>query len=132
MTTGDRLKQFGKRQGAQLPPAPGPKRSNHVALLVMGTLAVGGTAYALIPAETCPPPSPGMAAPAPGATTCTPRGWSSGRSGYSHYSRWGFFDSGSSSHDSSSRGSSSGTSQESHVSRGGFGSFGRAFASGGE
>ena len=40
-----------------LPPAPGPKRSGHVALLVMGTLAVGGTAYALMPGETCQPPS---------------------------------------------------------------------------
>ena len=67
MTTGKRLTEFGKREPAPLPPAPGPKRSNHVALLVMGTLAVGGGAYAFMPRETCqpaPPPSPGMAAPA--------------------------------------------------------------------
>ena len=33
--------EFGKRRPA-LPDTPSPKRSNHVALLVMGTLAVGG------------------------------------------------------------------------------------------
>ena len=82
MTTGKRLTEFGKREPTPLPPAPGPKRSSHVALLVMGTLAVGGGAYALMPRESCqpaPPPSPGMAAPAvPTGTGCTTR-TSSGR-----------------------------------------------------
>ena len=32
-------------------PAPPAKRSGHVALLLMGTLAVGGGAYALMPGE---------------------------------------------------------------------------------
>jgi len=57
--------EFGKRRPT-LPAQPAPKRSGHVALLVMGTLVVGG-AYALIPGESCAPPAPaapGMAAPA--------------------------------------------------------------------
>ncbi|MGY4368014.1 hypothetical protein ACVW1A_004079 [Bradyrhizobium sp. LB1.3] len=39
-------KEFGKRRPAAGPPAPQPpvKRSGHVALLVMGTIAVGATA----------------------------------------------------------------------------------------
>ena len=60
-------KEFGKRRPqppAPPPPPPPPKRSSHVALLLMGTFAVGGGAYALMPRETCTPPSPGMAAPA--------------------------------------------------------------------
>jgi len=112
---------FGKRQ--PLPPAPGPKRSNHVALLVMGTLAVGGGAYALIPGESCSPTPPGMAAPAT-PTGCAPRG-GSGRSGggYSGSSRFSFFgNSGSSSLSSETSGG---------VTRGGFGSFARAFGFGG-
>ena len=35
------------------------KRSGHVALLLMGTLAVGGGAYALMPRGNCQPASPG-------------------------------------------------------------------------
>ena len=60
--------EFGKRRPAPLPepPVASPKRSSHVALLVMGTLAVGGGAYALMPHQTCqsPPVPPGVAAPA--------------------------------------------------------------------
>jgi hypothetical protein len=132
---------FGKRSPARLPDAPPTKRSNHVALLLMGTLAVGGGAYALMPSETCQPAAPGVVAPgvvapgvvAPGmaqppATTCTTRTSSSsggGGSGYSR-SRWSFFGG------SSSSGSSSGTSESSsHVTRGGFGSFGHMFSGGG-
>ncbi len=105
---------------------PQPKRSRHVALLVMGTLAVGGGAYALMPSETCQPASqgvvtPGVAQPAT-PTACTTRSPSGGGgSGYSR-SRWSFFG-------GSSSGSSSTSTAESsvHVTRGGFGSFGRAF-----
>ena len=44
--------EFGKRRPLPPPPATPPvKRSGHVALLVMGTLAVGGTAYALMPRQ---------------------------------------------------------------------------------
>ncbi len=126
--------QFGKRRPA-VPPRPGPppKRSNHVALLVMGTLAVGGGAYALMPREDCRPASPGMAAPAvpqPGAD-CAPRSSSSGSGGHGgsggSSSRSSFF-----SGDSSSGGaSSSSTSSSGSVSRGGFGSFAHAFGFGG-
>jgi len=118
MTTGNRLPaEFGKRAPAPLPPAPGPKRSNHVALLVMGTLAVGGGAYALT-GDSCQPTSPGMAAPAT-PTSCTSRGGSGG--GYSRSSRFSFF------------GNSGSPSSETSggVTRGGFGSFARAFGFGG-
>ncbi|MBR0938668.1 hypothetical protein [Bradyrhizobium jicamae] len=128
--------EFGKRRPAP-PRQPGPpvKRSNHVALLVMGTLAVGGGSYALMPRSNCQPqqPPPGMAAPAvpqPGAD-CT-RSSSSGSGGHggggSWSSRSSFLSSESSSGGSSS---SSSTSSSSSVSRGGFGSFAHAFGFGG-
>jgi len=123
-------KEFGKRRPqppAPPPPPPPPKRSSHVALLLMGTFAVGGGAYALMPRETCTPPSPGMAAPAvpqANGTACTSRGWSSGGSG--HSSRYGFFSGGDSSGRSASSSSSS-ESSSSSVTRGGFGSLARAF-----
>jgi hypothetical protein len=142
-------KEFGKRRPEPLPltpknPVKEPvKRSGHVALLVMGTIAVGSTAYALMPRQTCQPnaqAAPGAAAPPgqlpgqlpgqppsqPQDTACSSRGSSgSGGSGY-HSSRWGFF----SSSDASSHSSSSGTSSDSGsggVTRGGFGSFAHAF-----
>jgi len=148
MTTGKRLAEFGKRGATPLPPAPGPKRSGHVALLVMGTLTVGGGAYALMPSQNCQPPSPaktapatqpGMAAPAgqpataapttpPANTACTSRRSSGGSGGsYGRSWRFGLFDS-SSSRDSSAHGSSAGASEASSgVTRGGFGSFAHAF-----
>src|SRR5262249_21328066 len=121
MTTGKRLTEFGKRTPTQLPPPPGPKRSNHVALLVMGTLAVGGGAYALMPGQNCqpaPPPAPGMAAPAVPQTGagCTTR-TSSGGGGSG--ARYGFSSSG----DSSGRGSGPSAPSSGGVTRGGFGSF---------
>ena len=123
---------FGKRQ--PLPPAPGPKRSNHVALLVMGTLAVGGGAYALMPRERCQPSSPGLAGPAlpESPPECGPsgsRGGSGsggGRGGSSYFGSSG---------DSSGHAASAGASEASSggVTRGGFGSFGHGFGgSGGE
>ena len=120
--------EFGKRRPAvQVSRQPQAKRSNHVALLVMGTLAVGGGAYALMPSESCVPPAPaapGMAAPAVAPTTaCTSRSSSSsgGSSGYSRSSRWSFYGGDSSGHASASSESSGG------VTRGGFGSFAHAF-----
>ncbi|MBR0697678.1 hypothetical protein [Bradyrhizobium lablabi] len=117
--------EFGKRRRAEPPrPAIAAKRSNHVALLVMGTLAVGGSAYALMPREDCRPASPGMAAPAvpQAGTECAPRSSSSGsggRGGGGSSSRSSFF--------SGESGASSSTSPSSSVSRGGFGSFAHAF-----
>ena len=51
---------FGKRKPVTptvvSPTATPPvKRSHHVALLLMGTMAVGGTAYAVMPRENCQP-----------------------------------------------------------------------------
>ena len=128
-------KEFGKRGPIAPQPAVPPKRSHHVALLLMGTFAVGGGAYALMPRENCQPPSPGMAAPAPpqAATDCAQRSSTSsgghGGSG-SSWSRTSFFSSDSSSSSSSSRASSSASSDSgsSGVTRGGFGSFAHAFS----
>jgi len=128
----EQLKEFGKRR-PHAPAEPPPKRSSHVALLLMGTFAVGGASYALMPRESCTPSppgaaaSPGLAAPAtppPNGTNCTSRGWSSGSHSSSHY---GFFSSGGDSSGRSSSGGSSSDAESGSVSRGGFGSFARAF-----
>jgi hypothetical protein len=119
--------EFGKRRPAPQPPSPPTKRSSHVALLVMGTLAVGGSAYALMGPENCQPASlPGMANPTQPQTraACTSRG-SSFTGSHGNYSRTmhlSFFGG-----DSSSHSSSSGTAESGSVSRGGFGSFAHAF-----
>jgi hypothetical protein len=125
MTEGRPTREFGKRKPVAAPMATPVKRSGHVGLLMMGTLAVGGGAYALMPRENCQPPPPGMAAPAvpQGSTGCAPRGSSGG--GYGSSSRYSFFGG-----DSSSNRSSSATSSDTSsggVTRGGFGSFARAF-----
>jgi hypothetical protein len=129
--------EFGKRRRPLDAPPSGPvKRSSHVALLLMGTFAVGGSAYALMPREACQPPAPGLAAPAvpttpatsPAVANCASRGssWYGGHGGGGSWSsRSSFFSS-----DSASGRSSSGTSDagSGSVSRGGFGSFARAFS----
>lgn len=119
--------EFGKRQPAPQPSpsSPPPKRSRHVALLMMGTLAVGGGAYALMGPENCELASPGVAAAGQlqTQTNCASRGSSttSGH-GYSRYSHFSFFGG-----DSSSHSSSSGAAESGGVSRGGFGAFAHAF-----
>lgn len=122
-------KEFGKRKPVSVPASPRPaqppaKRSGQVALLLMGTVAVGGTAYALMPSRHCEPP-PNAASPASQQpnTECTSRSSSSGSHGSSS-SRSSYY----SSDSSSSSHSSSGTSDSgSHsAARGGFGSFGHA------
>jgi len=113
-------RQFGKRPQAVISPGAEPvKRSHHVALLVMGTLAVGGGAYALMPRENCTPSNPAMATPSSAA--CSPRG-SSSSGGYGGSSRSSFFGG------NSGFSGSSAASGSAETSRGGFGSFGRAFA----
>jgi hypothetical protein len=120
--------QFGKRRLPPLEPSPPVKRSGHVALLVMGTLAVGGGAYALMPHNKCEPNRPGVAASAtPGqtATACN-SGSSSGGHSSGWSSRSSFYGG-----DSSSSHSSSATSSESGsgpVTRGGFGGFAHAIS----
>ena len=116
--------EFGKRRPLPPPPATPPvKRSGHVALLVMGTLAVGGTAYALMPRQqNCPQQDPAVAGQ-PQSTECTTRrsgGGSSGGRGFA-------------SSDNESRSSSSthvADASSAHVSRGGFGGFAHAFGFG--
>jgi hypothetical protein len=121
--------EFGKRRPAVIPPAEPVKRSGHVALLLMGTFAIGGGAYALMPRENCEPSQPGIASNLQSNAECRPRGTSpsfghTGSGGWS--SRSSFF-----SGDSASNRSASGTSSDSgsgNVTRGGFGSFAHAFA----
>jgi hypothetical protein len=118
-------KEFGRRKPVATPAAAPAKRSGHVGLLVMGTLAVGGGAYALMPSQNCQPVPPRMAAPTvpQNSTGCVPRGSSGG--GYGASSRFSFFGG----DNSSSRSSSASTADASSggVTRGGFGSFARAF-----
>jgi hypothetical protein len=114
----EQRKEFGKRRPLPPPTTPQVKRSGHVALLVMGSLAVGGTALALIPRQSCVPPSPGMA----GSALPSPEGACTQRSSM------GNGGGGSSRFFSSESGRTSVASAESgSVSRGGFGSFAHAF-----
>jgi hypothetical protein len=120
--------EFGKRRPVAPRSAVPVKRSRHVALLLMGTVAIGGGAYALTSGRNCQPRSPGMAAPSSPrtGTECAPRGSSSGGGHGGAWSRSYFYGG-----DTSSRPSSSGPSSEAasgSVTRGGFGSFARAFA----
>jgi hypothetical protein len=129
-------KDFGKRRpvSVTVAPRPGPpaKRSGHVALLLMGTFAVGSAAYALMPSRSCerPPNAPQPSLLQSNSAECPPRSSSSGSShggsGGSSSSRSGYYSS-----DSSSSHSSSGTSDSgSHaVARGGFGAFAHSFGS---
>jgi hypothetical protein len=121
--------EFGTRKPSvpdvTQPSGPPAKRSGHVALFLMGTLAVGGAAYTLMPRNRCEQP-PNTAQPSllQSNADCPPRGSSSsshGGSGGGSSSR--FYGS-----DSSTSHSSSGTSDSgSHAAqRGGFGSFGHA------
>jgi hypothetical protein len=136
-------KDFGKRKPVSVPvatPAPPAKRSGRVALLLMGTFAVGSAAYALMPNRSCerPPnaPQPSLLQGNANGTECPPRSSSSssshGGSGGSSSSRSSYYSSDSSSSHSSTATSDSGSHA---VARGGFGalahSFGSHFSSGG-
>jgi hypothetical protein len=119
-------REFGRRRPVKIPTTVPVKRSSHAALLLMGSFAIGGGAYALMPGENCEQSRPGMAAPSgPQAKPeCPPRGSSSsgghGSSGGS--SRSSFFGG-----DTSSGLSTA--SDSGGVTRGGFGGFAHAFAS---
>ena len=123
--------EFGARKPVAIRPAQ-PVKRGQVALLLMGTLAVGGGAYAMMPSENCEPNRPGIASPSglPASGECRPRGSSSsGGHGYTggSSSRSSVYSAG-----SSSNHASSGTSSDSstgHVTRGGFGGFAHAFSS---
>jgi hypothetical protein len=122
--------EFGKRKPVSVPasprPAPPPaKRSGHVALLLMGTFAVGSAAYALMPNRSCEPSTNAASSSLQqNNTNCSSRSSSSsGGSSGGGSSRSSYYSS-----DSSSSHSSSGTSDSgSHsAQRGGFGAFGHA------
>jgi hypothetical protein len=121
--------EFGKRRPAapDLSPSPPVKRSHHVALLMMGTMAVGGGAFALMPRQNCQPNSPGMAAPASpdAAAACNSRtSWGGGGHGSGgSWSRSSYY-----SGSSTSSGSTSTPSGATETSRGGFGGFARSIA----
>jgi len=112
-------KEFGKRRPLPEAPEAPVKRSGHVALLVMGTIAAGAAAYALMPESRCDSLPPETATPGQPNTACTDN-----RSSGNWYSRSHYFSGGSSGH-SSTAGSSD--SQSGGVTRGGFGSFAHAF-----
>ncbi|MDI4233506.1 hypothetical protein OZ411_11840 [Bradyrhizobium sp. Arg237L] len=118
-------KEFGTRKPAPVPPRPPTKRSAEIVLILMGTLAVGVTAYSLMPSEDCvrSPNDPAPSLLQSNNAECRQRGSSSSSS---HGSSGGSRYSGS---DSSSSHSASGASDSgsNHVSRGGFGSFAHAF-----
>jgi hypothetical protein len=119
-------RDFGKRRPAVAEAAPPVKRSRHVALLLMGTVAIGGGAYAVTSGRNCQPKSPGMAAPSSPqtGTECSSRGYSSGGGSWTRHSFYGGDSASSSSASSTASGSGSAS-----VTRGGFGSFAHAFAS---
>jgi len=122
--------EFGTRKPAAIQPAQ-PVKRGQVALLLMGTLAVGGGAYAMMPSEHCDPNRPGVAASGlQTSAECRPRGSSSGSHSSSGgtSSRSGFLSGNSSSHSSSGTSSDAGSG---HVTRGGFGSFASHFSGGG-
>ena len=125
-------KEFGKRLPRLSPDEPSAaasKRSSHIALLLMGTVALGGGAYALMPRENCDPNRPPIASGQP--ADCQQRSSSSGHGGSgSNWSSHSNF----ASTDSSSGHASGGTSSDggsSHAARGGFGSFMSHFSGGG-
>jgi hypothetical protein len=129
---GDKPNQeFGKRNRVSVPASPRPvpppaKRSGHVALLLMGTFAVGSAAYTLMPSRTCEQPSNAYgASPTQNATECSSRSSSSshGSSGGGSSSRSSYYSSDSSSNSSSHSSYDSGSHS---AQRGGFGSFGHA------
>jgi hypothetical protein len=125
-------REFGSRKPSvpdvPRPSGPPAKRSGHVALFLMGTLAVGGAAYTLMPRNKCEQP-PNTAQPSllQNNADCPPRGSSSsshGGSGGGSSSRSSYYSSDSSSSHSPSSGTSDSGSHSAQ--RGGFGSFGHA------
>jgi hypothetical protein len=118
-------REFGSRKPSMpdvpQPSGPPAKRSGHVALFLMGTLAVGGGAYAMMPSNRCEQPPNAALQSTP---DCPPRGSSSSSSGGGgSSSRSSYYSGGSSSSNSSSSASDFGSHS---AQRGGFGSFGRA------
>lgn len=126
------IENFKKRHPRrQVDEEPARKRSSQIALLLMGTVAVGGGAYALMPSERCDPNRPTIEQPGcrQGSSSSSSGGHYFGGSGSSNSSssRTNF----SSSSASSSSSSSIAGKSSSTVTRHGFGSFGSHFSGGG-
>ena len=122
--------EFGARKPVAIRP-PQPVKRGQVALLLMGTLAVGGGAYAMMPSENCEPNRPGIASPSglPTSSECRPRGSSSGGHSSGGWSSRSSFYSGGTSSNHASPASSSSDSGSGHVTRAGFGGAAIAFTS---
>ena len=129
------VQDFDKRNKVSVPASPRPvppppsKRSSHVALQLMGTLAVGTTAYMLMPNRNCEQPTNTYAgSPTQKPAECSSRSSSSssGGSGGGSSGRSSYYSSDSSSSSSSSHSSSDSGSGSHSAQRGGFGSFGHA------
>jgi hypothetical protein len=118
------IREFGRRRPIAVEPAAPVKRSGHVALLLMGTMAIGGGAYALVPNESCGPNPPGMASDPQAGAQCASRHSWSGYGRGSWLPRSSFFGASSLSGPASATSSDAGSGT---VTRGGFGSFVRAF-----
>ena len=116
--------QFEQRRREMQPPGrpaqPATKRSHHVVLLLMGTMAVGSTAYMLMPRE-CKPAEPGAIPTVSSPGECPSRVSSSSSHGSS--SRSSYYSGG------SSQSSSTASTESGSVKRGGFGSSAHAFSS---
>jgi hypothetical protein len=112
---GSERDEFGKRRPLPLQVSPPVKRSHKVALLLMGTVAVGGGAYTLMPRQNCDTEQSATATePSEECRSGRSSSSSHGGSGGSSQRAYG-----------GSEGSDSGTS---HTTRGGFGSFAHSFA----
>jgi uncharacterized membrane protein YgcG len=122
------VQEFGKRGRVSVPdaprnvPPPPAKRSGNVALLLMGTVAVGSVAWTMLPNRNCEQPN-GYATQNP--AECPSRSSSSGGHGGSGGSSWRSGSSGGGDSSSSSSHSSS-VAGSPVVARSGFGSFGHA------
>jgi len=121
------LSQFERRSRGSVPSSsqksPG-KRSHEVVLLLMGTIAVGSTAYALMPRE-CTPAEPGTIPTLSSPAECPQRGSSSSSHGSSS-GRYGYSSGGSS---GSTAATTSTDASSGGVKRGGFGAFAHSFSS---
>ncbi|MBR2117331.1 MAG: hypothetical protein V4458_01005 [Pseudomonadota bacterium] len=109
------------------------KRSSQVALLLMGTTAIGGTAYTMMPGENCSADRPAISSPgSPQANDCARRSGSSSSSGGGGHRSSGGSSSSSSQGLFGNNSSSSNPTvahDSNHVTRGGFGSFAHSFTS---
>jgi hypothetical protein len=120
-------REFGKRRPsvpAVERPGPPTKRSGQVALLLMGTFAVGSAAYTLLPSNSC---ERSLHPALQDNADCPPQrsSWGSSHGSYGGTaSRSRYYYNGSSPGHSGSGTSYSGSS---HTTRGGFGSFAHAF-----